>query len=66
MVTGPELATLLNIPYTTIWRRAKDGTIPVHYVPRHALDRKPRMMFRPSEVEDTLRRLAAEREARGD
>lgn len=54
MVTGKEVERQLGVPYVTLWRRAKDGTVPVHMVKRNPWDKKPQMLFRVSEVAAAL------------
>ena len=54
MIDTQELSDALDIPRMTLWRRAKSGEIPSHWVYRHALDKKPKLRFRLSEVRAAL------------
>ena len=57
MIDTQELADALDIPKMTLWRRAKSGDIPSHWVYRHPLDKKPKLRFRLSEVRAALDRM---------
>lgn len=54
MIDTQELSDALKISRMTLWRRAKAGEIPSHRVYRHALDKRPRLLFRLSEVKAAL------------
>jgi predicted DNA-binding transcriptional regulator AlpA len=54
MIDTQQLSEALGIPKMTLWRRAKAGVIPSHWEYRHALDKKPRLRFRLSEVKAAI------------
>lgn len=68
LVTAHEAAEILDIPYLTLYRRARENAIPHVWQPRNKLDRRPRLMFELSKLRPALdefqRQQAAKRPAR--